>query len=327
MLGTSTAVLEWLHTYSRFLVLTHERPDGDAFGSLFGAVLALKLAGKDVFGLIPDEVPARYRRLLPAINETCCGNSFNPLRDFDAVLCLDTSNSARLVTPPGINILNCPLSVASVDHHVDNERYGDVVWIDSSSASTTQLLYRLFSEAGWVDESVARCLMTGLLMDTGGLRFPNTTPEALRTAAELITHGVDYAQAVDALFFREKYNRLLLQAEIVKSVQLAYRDRLAYAVLNPARTLELELSHGDMEGLIDAIRIIDTVEIACLIQPEADGVRFSLRSRHPDYAVNRIANKLGGGGHRMAAGAKVPGLSLAEAPKLLCELTRNMFDD
>jgi len=313
-----------LSNRSRVLVLTHQRPDGDAFGALFGMVLGLCAAGKEAHGYLATALPERYARFFP--EAPVYVGTPPPIDNVDGVLCLDTSNSARIEAPEGLpNPLTMPL--CNIDHHGDNEQYGECVWVDARAAATAEMLTSLLSGAGWLTSDVATCLLTGLIMDTGGFRFGNTSPEVLHCAARLTAVGGRYHETMDSLFFREPRARRALEAELVSGATFAHEDRLVYAVLYPERIRELGLGAADLEGLIDVIRTIDGVEIACLVQPEEDGIRLSLRSRSPRFPVQAIARTLGGGGHTMAAGAKMEGASLADAEHTLLDLTRKVLTD
>ena len=319
--GDPTEVLaDWLSERRSLLLITHERPDGDAIGSLFGLSAALEAGGHRCFCFLSEGVPSRYLPLLPpgAVAAT------TPLRDFatlDGVICLDVANEGRADLPDGVTVdgLTCP--VANIDHHADNTGFGDIVWVDERCAATAQMLTAFLREKGYdIPAPAAECLLIGLIMDTGGFRFQNTGPDVLRDAAFLLESGADLHGAMDALFFRRPYRHKLFEGELMRDATFACDGRLLYAVLDPVLMAESGLSGGDSEGLIDALRAVDGVDIACLLQPEEGAVRFSLRSRSPAWSVRRIAAALGGGGHVLAAGARTEGMSLDQARDVLVEL-------
>ena len=119
----------------------------------------------------------------------------------------------------------------------------------------------------------------------------------------------------------------MLQAKLLEDARFAHDKRQIYAILTPEMLTEAGLSPADTEGVIDTLKSVDGVDIACLIQPEPGRVRFSLRSQNPDIPVNGIARQIGGGGHRMAAGARAEGLTVREAEKKLVELTQRVLID
>jgi phosphoesterase RecJ-like protein len=162
-------------------------------------------------------------------------------------------------------------------------------------------------------------------MDTGAFQFPNTTPAVLRCAARLTAGGADFATVMDRLFYHEPLGRRRLAARLLEQLRFACSGRLAYACLLPAWLEELGVEPADTEGLIDSLRVLDGVDMVCLLQPEADGVRLSLRARRRAWPADRVAHALGGGGHPLAAGARLRGATLAEAEARLLQETGKTF--
>jgi phosphoesterase RecJ-like protein len=310
-----TEVAAWLCARKRLLLLTHERPDGDAIGSLLGLGHALRGAGIDCTAALCAPPPRRYTFLSAAAAGFL---SVGPLAcDCDAVdgvVCLDVSTRARLELPPGVawsQLAAKPLCL--VDHHGDNEKFGGLNWVVPGKTATAQLIVDLCRYAGWtISADCAACLLVGLIMDSGGFQFANTTAGVLRDAAALIDAGADHAAVMDALFFHEPFGRRVLAARLVQNARFEIDRRFAYAVLPPEWLRELAVSASDTEGLIDALRAIDGVDICCLISPEPGAMRVSLRSRSPLLRVDEVAHALGGGGHPLAAGAKLSGQPLAD---------------
>ncbi|OPZ26172.1 MAG: Bifunctional oligoribonuclease and PAP phosphatase NrnA [Lentisphaerae bacterium ADurb.BinA184] len=164
-----------------------------------------------------------------------------------------------------------------------------------------------------------------MVADTGAFRFSNTTPATLRLAADLRDHGADYPAVMDSLFFQEPLGLLRLGAALLESAELAYGGRLIYAVLKPELLEQFGVQPSETEDIIDVLRRVQGVEIACLIQPEPAHTRFSFRSRSPALSVADLARRLGGGGHHAAAGARIPAVPLPEAKQMLLDLTEKVF--
>jgi phosphoesterase RecJ-like protein len=214
-----------------------------------------------------------------------------------------------------------------IDHHPPgNGCSADTAWVQPDMAATAQMLAVMLREwHGAIPGAAATALLVGILMDTGGFRFSNTDAAALRQAAALINDGADYAAAVNALFFNEPLACRRLAARVLEAAEFAHDRRLAYAVVTPEMLQELEVAPGDTEGLIDTLRCIEGVEIACLIQPEPDQVRLSLRSQNPELPVNGIAAELGGGGHALAAGARLPNTTAEQASRRLLAMAGKLL--
>jgi len=318
----------WLTARSNLLLLAHERPDGDAYGSLLGMQAALAAAGKTATVYLRADLPARYRRLLGAgQGPLLCAAAACPA-GVDGVICLDTTDRGRLDAPAGLIAAEAGPATLVVDHHPDNSVFGDLNWVAPDMAATAQMLAVLLNQ--WRPEllpAAADALLVGLAMDTGGFRFANTDPAAFQTAAILLRAGARHREIMDVLFFSEPHGLLLLRARLLQDAVFAHDRSLLYATLSPELIAEYGVDPADTEGLIDGLRIVQGVCIACLLQPGGGQVRFSLRSRDPAFPVNGIAAALGGGGHRLAAGAKVTGMTLEHAERTLLELTGKVLVD
>lgn len=315
-------VFEWIRERRRILVLTHERPDGDALGSLYGTVAALRSAGFSADGRMEVQLPRRYLSLFPRLSSIVAASKGPLPDDLDGILCLDVSVRDR-VWPA--DVLQ-GVSVCNVDHHRDNDGFGTVNWVDPSAAAVAEMLTLLFSAAGWMTPAAADCLLSGLLTDTGGLRFPNTTARALRTVARLCEQGARYAQVMDALFFQEPMERRRLEAHLIETAVSSCGGKFLYAILDPDDVERRGLRPADLEGLIDVLRSVEGVHVACLIQPGNEAVRLSLRARSAETPVDGIAHKLGGGGHRLAAGARIPDADTDAAIESVLQLAQEVIN-
>jgi len=319
-------VSDWLEDRNRLLLLTHERPDGDALGSLTGLHLALQSRGKHCTSYLRSDIPRRYRELLPEPDGLFVG-TLPPELDFDGVVCLDGTSWQRMDVPPGLEPRTADLPSCVIDHHPDNQRFAQLSWVAPDSAATAQMLIRLLRR--WpraTGPDVAECLLCGLIMDTGAFRFANTDARVLRDAAYLIGAGANYRRLMEALFLREPFGRRLLEAKIVGEATFAHDRRLIYSVLTDSMMRETDVQPEDTEGLIDALKIVEGVDIACLIQPGVDHIRLSLRSKNSAYPVDSIAHAFGGGGHQLAAGARVADATFEDVEQQLLGLTRRILN-
>lgn len=317
-------VAAWMSDRRKLLLLTHERPDGDAIGSLLGLGHALRAAGKSCVAHLSAPPPRRYAFLAAGAEFLTVGGAAWSLDEYDGVVSLDASTRARLDVPAGVSWPSLTAKpFCLVDHHGDNEKFAALNWVLPEKTATAQLVLDLCRQAGWpVEAKCAACLLTGLIMDSGAFQFANTTSGVLRDAAALIDAGADYAAVMDALYFHEPFGRRALAARLLQTASFAFERRFLYAVLPPGWLQEFDVSPSDTEGLIDTLRVVDGVDICCLICPEPDAVRVSLRSRTRSCRVDTVAHALGGGGHPLAAGAKLPRQSLATAETRLLDEVR-----
>ena len=315
----------WIRHRKHPLICTHIRPDGDAYGSLYGFVLALFEAGFECTGYMSTPLPGRYEGLLNHPPNLLI--NARPPADCDSVIYLDTASPERADAPHGFAPGKCDLPVANLDHHPDNAGYGDINLIDPESAATAAMLIDILQELGVsLSPETATCLLTGLVMDCGGFRFRNTDPQALRIAARLIEAGGNLHRVMDHMFFQEPLGVLRLKADLLQHAQFACEQRLIYAVMDAERRTTFGVAANETEGVIDILRSVRGTLITCLLQPQGNDVRLSLRGRDPDYPVDEIARTLGGGGHALAAGAELEDTSVAEAKQQLIELVRKVLE-
>jgi phosphoesterase RecJ-like protein len=297
------AVVGALRDGDRFLVVTHENPDGDALGSMLGLALGLQSLGKDVEMFLAGDAPtpAEYR-FLPL------GDVSRSLPDDleeRVVVAVDCANERRL--GPDDSAFRRAASVIDVDHHHDNSRFGAVNLVDGAASSTAEIVRDLLAELGvTLTPTIAEALYTGLVTDTGRFQYTNTTPKALRLAAELVEAGADVHGIFRHVYETVQFAKLKLLARALERAQLFAGGRLVVSYLLRDDFTAVGAAEAYSEGIIDHLRAVEGSEMVALIRepPRGDGParRVSLRSSHDEVDVSAIAREAGGGGHRQAAG-------------------------
>ena len=310
-----SAFLAALRTAERILIATHERPDGDAIGSLCAALGILRDNGFQAYGILPSPVPDFYASFLPEEGIVASGEGIAA----DVFLVVDCSNSKRIAAA-GYPIDNCP-TVINVDHHPDNEHFGTLTLLNPSAAATAQELYSLFRKAGFhISAENATRLLLGLITDSGCVRFDNTDAAALRAAADLLDLGADHHRIILSAFSSRPENLVRLEAELgSKHLKTALGGRFAWIVLDPEVLNRFGVEVRNTESLIEIPRNIAGVEFAAVLRPENGGYKLSLRAKNAPYSAGRIARRLNGGGHEMAAGGFIPAKRADEAEKILLQ--------
>jgi bifunctional oligoribonuclease and PAP phosphatase NrnA len=287
----------------RFLVTTHENPDGDALGSMLAMKLALDQLGKDALMLLAGDAP------LPAEYAFMPLNGLLRRAPNDAseriLLAVDCANESRIGPDPEV-LQHAPL-VIDIDHHHDNTRFGDVNAIDASASSTGELLRDLFYELGIeLTPEIAEALYIALVTDTGRFQYTNTTPKSLRLAAELVESGADLHRIFQGVYETVQFAKLKLLARALERAQVYEGGRLVVSYLLRDDFHEVGAAEPYSEGIIDYLRAVEGADMAALIRepPRAAGPtrRVSLRASHDELDVSAIARKSDGGGHRQAAG-------------------------
>ena len=307
---------------SRFLVVSHIRPDGDAIGCSLAMALCLKALGKDVSVWNEDGLPERFQFLPES------GMVVRPPttpEDFDVVLVLDTAVRNRAgehcltAVAPGALWIN-------IDHHISNDRKGDLVYVDADAPAAAQVLFELFERCSLpVSAAMAQALYTGISTDTGSFQYSSTTARTYEIAAALVRCGVAPGEINTQLYQTSPRRRLELKRELLNMLRFSAGDRVASFAL-PAETVRrLGTIPDDTEGLIDTLREVEGVVVAAFFEELEGGmVRISLRSKDPRVNVCTICAEYGGGGHTMAAGARIPGEMAVVQEKVLAAIARHL---
>jgi bifunctional oligoribonuclease and PAP phosphatase NrnA len=302
-----------------FLVVTHENPDGDALGSMLAMAIALRELGKDVVLYLSGEAPTPgeygfldltdLRRLLPDDLEE------------RVLLALDCASERRI--GPDTEAVDRARVVVNVDHHHDNSRFGDLNLIVDDASSTAEIVRDvLVSLDVQLSPDIAEALYVALVTDTGRFQYSNTTPKALRLAAELVEAGADVHGIFRLVYETVQFAKLKLLARALERAGLYENGRLVVTYLLKEDFAEVGAEEPYSEGIIDYLRSVEGSEMVALIRepPRDEGParRVSLRSSRDEVDVSAIARAAHGGGHRQAAGFS----SELEIPEIVAFLRR-----
>ncbi|HZF00622.1 MAG TPA: bifunctional oligoribonuclease/PAP phosphatase NrnA [Methylomirabilota bacterium] len=311
-------IVEIIRESKTICIVGHVRPDGDCVGSQLGLALALRNEGKKVTCWNEDSIPQKYKFLDP--------QGFfqkpKPGKKFDCVIATDCASFARL-GKAGKHTLNRKILI-NIDHHESNPRYGDVNWISMREPSCGELIFRLLKVARWpITKPIADLLFTAISTDTGSFQYPTTRPGTFHTGAELVTRGADLAKICDEVYQSYPLSRARLLKHVYSKFRLTANDRIAWFWLKKKDLARTGSESNDTEGLIDHIRAIEPVVVACVFEEiEPELTRISLRSKNPNVNVNEIAAQFGGGGHPAAAGARISGKPLSVQRKVIAAVKR-----
>jgi phosphoesterase RecJ-like protein len=212
----------------------------------------------------------------------------------------------------------------NIDHHASNTRYADINWILPRQPSTGELIFRLLRAASWpIVPAIADCLFTAVSTDTGSFQYPSTRPNTLYVAGKLIERGADLAKVCQEVYQSYPLSRVRLLQRVYNHFRLTHGERIGYFWLRKQDYARTGASRDDTEGLIDHIRAIEPVVVACVFEEvEPELTRISLRSKSEKVDVNQIAQQFGGGGHAAAAGARIQGKPMAIQREVLKALKR-----
>ena len=311
-------IIEEIGQHKTFCIVGHVRPDGDCVGSQLGLALALKDQGKKVTVWNEDGMPQKLAFLDPdSLFE-------KPKRGqkFDCVIATDCASFERLGTV-GACVMDRKQFI-NIDHHASNTRYGHINWVSPREPSSGELIFRLLKAAKWpITKQIADCLFTAVSTDTGSFQYPTTRPGTFHAGAELVTRGADLANICNEVYQSYPLSRARLLKHVYSKFRLAADDKIAYLWLKKKDFSRTGAESDDTEGLIDHIRDIEPVVVACVFEElEPELTRISLRSKSDKINVNEIAAQFGGGGHPAAAGARIPGKPLAIQRQVVAAIKR-----
>ncbi|TDB39101.1 MAG: bifunctional oligoribonuclease/PAP phosphatase NrnA [Actinobacteria bacterium] len=291
-------VAETLLAARTIAICAHVDPDGDAMGSTLGLTHLLRGCGATVTPLLAsgDRAPSTYA-FLPGAGELRRAPASLAV---DLFVALDAPDPARLGDARDL-ALNAKRLVV-IDHHPDNKHYGTLNLVDERAAATGELLWELLPHLGCAAERItATCLFTALMTDTGRFSYGNTTPSALRHAAEMIEAGANVVDLYRRVYENRSPGALALVARTVGRLTFANDGHVAYSWIDTDDFAETGALPEETENLIDEIRVVSGVDAVALLKVAHDSVRVSLRAKN-GYDVGLVARTLGGGGHAAAAG-------------------------
>lgn len=306
-------IIDRISEAKTFCVIGHMRPDGDCIGSQLGLTLALRNAGKEVECWNQDVVPQKLAFLDPqrVVTQPKAGMKF------DCVIATDSASFERLGTVS--QFIGERGYFINIDHHESNTRFADLNWVSAKEPSTGELICRLLKAANWpITPRIADCLFTAISTDTGSFQYPSTRPSTYHTAADLVKQGANLARICNEVYQSHPLSRVRLLRHVYSHFQLTHKNQVAYFWLKKADYTRAGADTSESEGLIDHIRDIEPVVVACVFEEiEPALTRVSLRSKSADVNVNEVAAQFGGGGHPAAAGARIRGTQSSVQRKVL----------
>lgn len=304
-----------IQSAKNILIVSHVRPDGDAIGSLLGLGLALQAAGKSVQMVLNDGLPASFRHL-PGSEQV----KKTPQGEPDLFITVDCADFKRT----GKQFENYRKPDLNIDHHVTNEKFGELNLIEPEAVATSAILTDHLPKWGLeITQAVAANLATGIVTDTLGFRTSNTNPASLRQMALLMETGINMP---------ELYNRALVSRSFSAARYwgaglsgLKTLDGIVYGTLRLTDRKAAGYGGNDDADLINVISAIDDHTVGMVFVEQRESVKISWRALQPGVDVSQIAKHFGGGGHKAAAGADISGVMEEIQPRVL-QTTREMLN-
>jgi phosphoesterase RecJ-like protein len=319
--------VHWVRRHQHFLLTTHVRPDGDGLGSMLALadVLEAPPLSKTVRMTVASVLPPRYDFLDPGRRIRRFEPPGDLYRDADAVIILDTGTWDQL-GDLGPFLRSLPLAKVVIDHHLTQDDLGALRMVDAAAEATGRLVYEaILALGGPIPASAAHSLFVALAMDTGWFRHNNTTPATFTLAADLVRAGARASEAYECLFEQNTPERLKLMGLVLSRLQVTHGGRVAHTEIHRDDYATTGATPQDSEDLINYTRSLAGVEVGLLFMEQPHGgVKVSFRSRRVDVA--RLAERFGGGGHRLASGAVLQ-TSLDDARRRILDAVAEALDN
>jgi phosphoesterase RecJ-like protein len=287
--------------YDNIYIFTHLRPDGDAIGSSLALANALKTGCKTVEVFCPDVIPPRYY-FLPGVDNFQV--SFTAREGKSLAFILDCSDLRRL-NNMGEKVLQLD-RVVNIDHHITNEKFGDVNLIDASAASTGEIIYQILKDDYELNYDISLCLYVAISSDTGSFKYENTTPQTMEIAARLLEKGINPFYVSQKIFDEYPASTIFLLRDALGSLRFDETGKIAWMVVDDAMLKKHGAESSDLDGFINYVKNIESVEVGIFFyQTDKGETKVGFRSKTVDIAS--VAYSLGGGGHPRAAGCSLRG--------------------
>ena len=312
----TVAIRERLERSRKIVIASHIRPDGDAIGSLLGLGLALQDTGKSVQMVLADGVPASYRHL-----EGSQWIVKEPNGEHDTFITVDCADFKRV----GKVFENFGQPDINIDHHITNEKFGHLNWIEAQEVATAAILTNHLPEWGCkITRPIAAALLTGIVTDTLGFRTANTNPSALRLSAMLMETGVDMADLYMRALVKKSFSAARYWGAGLS--RLDQKNGIVWAALTLDDRKKSGYGGNDDADLINMISAIEGNKVGMIFVEQSDNhIKISWRALESGVDVSRVAKHFKGGGHAAAAGADIPG-ALNEIQPLVLDTTRKMLN-
>ena len=302
-------VLSLIRENDRFFITTHLGPDGDALGSQLALGRFLKKLGKTVAMVNSDEQDYNLDWMPGVDRVDVFDNSLSQheaLAEADVAFVLDTNDEER-IGKVGSLVRDANATTVLIDHHLEPERWFDLLFVRDSAAATGELIYEIIEgiDSDLIDEETATALYTAIMTDTGSFRYSNVTPALHRIIADILERGdIEPAPIHETIYDRKSMPGLRLLGRMLNRIRLRYNGQLGYSVVTQRMVEDTGASWDDKQGFVNYVLSIEGVKAALLFSEVDDGAKISFRSE-ADVRVDEWARSFDGGGHRNAAGAYV----------------------
>ncbi|MCR4610894.1 MAG: bifunctional oligoribonuclease/PAP phosphatase NrnA [Lachnospiraceae bacterium] len=320
-----------LKTVKSVAIAGHVRPDGDCVGSCMGLynyiINNYEGVKADVYlNPIPSALSILKNTdkiinyighdVIESIDDfpKCIQGSYVNKNPYDLMFVLDCSDGKRL--GPAYSLFKNAKRTICIDHHMNNGQFADEQYIIQDYSSTCELIYNI-ADYDKIDKSVAECLYTGMVTDTGLFQYDCTSADTMCAAGKLMDKGIDYSYLVEHTFFEKTYIQQKVLGKALLKSNTVYDGKIIYSYIDLDEMEELGADPKDFEGICETLRETKGVSIAFFMYRQKDGyIKGSLRGSD-DTDLSKVASNMNGGGHKKAAGFHLDNIPMEEAKELV----------
>lgn len=294
-------IAEKLSSLKHVLITSHINPDGDNIASVVALGAGLELLGKSVTLVLVSPVPHIYKFISGSERIVDFKKLDEERPNFDCAMVLDVGSLKRVGET--VDLRKYTKLVMNIDHHVKTENCGDISFVDSSYSSTAEIIYNLLTDLGVkITPEIAEALYVGIMTDTGGFQFQNTTASAMKAVSELIALGASPEKISQKVYFSNRAAKIVLMGKVLSTLKFDPSGKIGWITATKEVIDECGANSDDLENVINNLTSIETIEVAILFRDLHDGkIKLSLRARN-SVDVQKFALKYQGGGHKKASG-------------------------
>lgn len=314
-----TKVINIIKKYQNFLITSHINPEGDSIGSQLSLLNLLNRLDKTVYIINEDPVPDSYK-FLPVTDKvsTLIDKKYN----FEVTIILDCPNLQRIGKV--INLIDKDKIIVNIDHHISNENFGKVNWVDVGASSVGEMVYKIYEKIGCkIEKENALYLYVAILTDTGSFRYSNTASSTHRIVSRLLEYGLEPDKISEDVYDKKSLPATKLLGFALSNISISEDGGVAWIKLTNEMFKATGARPEETENFINFARAISGVKVAFLLMEKEGEIKVNFRSKG-EINVNKIASAFGGGGHTKASGCKIKG-QIDEVEKLVLDKVKKSY--
>jgi len=301
-------IIAKIKTANNILILGHARPDGDAIASVCAVSELCRLLDKKFTPFFTD-IPDPLFYFLDNFNLIKTGKENLNLSEFDLIIVLDCGSVERTGIADLLKQKDPSQFIIDIDHHPKISDYADLELKNPESAATAEIVYFLLKENKIkINKTIANCILTGILTDTGNLLYPSTSEETIKIASEMLTRGARFPEIIQKTWYNKSLSSMKLWGLAMSKLTLNKKYNIAFSVLTLEEIQAYQADEDVFTNIVAFMSNLSDAKGVLLLREEAGGkIKGSLRTSQPDGDISQLAQAFGGGGHPKSSGFVIEG--------------------